>query len=59
MFWLWRQIGVRQSFDAGFAVFRRVWGTGPNPPTIVGVFVAALANPAYLIAIDAIAVVPQ
>jgi enamine deaminase RidA (YjgF/YER057c/UK114 family) len=43
----------------GFAVFQRVWGRRPNPPAITMAFVAALANPDFLIEMDAIAVVPQ
>jgi enamine deaminase RidA (YjgF/YER057c/UK114 family) len=39
-------------------VFQKVWGTRPNPPLITMVYVAGLANPDFLIEIDAIAVVP-
>jgi enamine deaminase RidA (YjgF/YER057c/UK114 family) len=42
-----------------FQVFQRVWGVRPNPPAITAVFVAALANPAFLIEIDAIAAIPE
>ena len=48
-----------QSLLAGFEVFQRVWGRRPNPPAITGMFVAALANPEFLIEMDAIAVIPQ
>jgi enamine deaminase RidA (YjgF/YER057c/UK114 family) len=48
-----------QSLQAGFEVFQRVWGRRPNPPAITGMFVAALANPEFLIEMDAIAVIPQ
>jgi enamine deaminase RidA (YjgF/YER057c/UK114 family) len=48
-----------QSLQAGFEVFQRVWGRRPNPPAITGMFVAALANPEFLLEIDAIAVIPQ
>lgn len=47
-----------QPLGPGFAVFQRVWGTRPNPPTITAAFVASLANPAFLVEMDAIAVVP-
>lgn len=46
-----------QSLRAGFAAFQRVWGNRPNPPAITSVFVAGLANPDYLIEMDAIAIV--
>jgi enamine deaminase RidA (YjgF/YER057c/UK114 family) len=39
--------------------FGRVWGNRPNPPAITVVYVAALANPDFLLEIDAVAVVPQ
>lgn len=48
-----------QPLGPGFAVFQRVWGDRPNPPTITAAFVAALANPAFLVEMDAIAVVPE
>ena len=47
-----------QPLQPGFEVFQRVWGRRPNPPTITGMFVAALANPDFLVEIDAVAVVP-
>lgn len=47
-----------QPIQPGFEVFQRVWGRRPNPPTITGMFVAALANPDFLVEIDAIAIVP-
>jgi len=43
----------------GFEAFQKAWGDRPNPPTITGLFVAALAHPDYLVEIDAIAVVPE
>jgi enamine deaminase RidA (YjgF/YER057c/UK114 family) len=48
-----------QSIPAGFEAFQRVWGSPPNPPAISGMFVSGLANPDFLVEIDAIAVVPQ
>ena len=47
-----------QPLQPGFAVFQRVWGRRPNPPAITMVSVAGLANPDYLLEMDAIAVVP-
>ena len=48
-----------QSVLPGFEAFRHAWGDRPNPPTVTVVFVAGLANPDFLVEIDAIAVVPQ
>ena len=42
-----------------FEVFQRVWGNRPNPPLITLLFVSGLAQPHYLMEIDAVAVVPQ
>ena len=47
-----------QPIQPGFEVFQRIWGRRPNPPTISGMFVAGLANPDFLVEIDAVAVVP-
>ena len=47
-----------QRLQPGFEVFQRVWNRRPNPPAITMAFVAGLANPDFLIEIDAIAVVP-
>jgi enamine deaminase RidA (YjgF/YER057c/UK114 family) len=48
-----------QPLEAGFAVFQSVWGDRPNPPAITTLFVAGLANPDFLVEIDAIAIVPM
>lgn len=48
-----------QDLRPGFEVFQREWGNRPNPPTVTAAFVAALANPDFLLEIDAVAVVPQ
>jgi enamine deaminase RidA (YjgF/YER057c/UK114 family) len=48
-----------QSPLPGFEAFRRAWGDRPNPPTITVLFIAGLADPDFLVEIDAIAVVPQ
>jgi enamine deaminase RidA (YjgF/YER057c/UK114 family) len=47
-----------QSIEQGYAAFQRVWGNRPNPPLITAAFVTALANPDFLVEMDAIAVVP-
>ena len=47
-----------QSLQPGFEVFQRIWGGRPNPPAITMMFVAGLANPDFLLEIDAVAVVP-
>ncbi len=47
-----------QTLEAGFSAFRRAWGDLPNPPAITMAFVAGLANPDFLVEMDAIAVVP-
>ena len=46
------------SFETGYEVFREVWGSRPNPPAITGMYVQGLANPDFLVEMDAIAVVP-
>ena len=48
-----------QPLQAGFEVFQQVWGNRPNPPAITMAFVAGLANPNFLVEMDAIAVVPE
>ena len=47
-----------QPLEAGFSAFRRAWGASPSPPAITMAFVAGLANPDYLVEMDAVAVVP-
>lgn len=47
-----------QDLRIGFEVFQKVWGNRPNPPAITMSFVAGLANPDYLLGMEAIAVVP-
>lgn len=41
-----------------FEEFQRVWGNRPNPPLVTVLFVVGLANPDFLLEVDAIAVVP-
>jgi len=48
-----------QSVQSGFEAFRAAWGDRPNPPAVTVLLVAGLANPDFLVEIDAIAVVPQ
>jgi len=48
-----------QSVLSGFKAFRHAWGDRPNPPAVTVLFVAGLANPDFLVEIDAIAVVPE
>ena len=56
----WNMFVVQgQDLRAGFAAFQKVWGNRPNPPAISFAFVAGLANPDFLIEMDAIAVVPE
>jgi enamine deaminase RidA (YjgF/YER057c/UK114 family) len=47
-----------QPLQPGFEVFQRVWGRRPNPPAITMVYVAGLANPDFLVEVDAVAAVP-
>lgn len=44
---------------AGMAGFMQVWGRVEHPAPISVVFVAGLAHPAFLVEVDAIAVVPE
>jgi enamine deaminase RidA (YjgF/YER057c/UK114 family) len=48
-----------QPLQAGFEVFQRVWGNCPNPPAVSVLFVSGLANPDFLVELEAIAIVPQ
>ncbi|RPE10000.1 RidA family protein [Chitinophaga lutea] len=48
-----------QDLRAGFEGFQKVWGNRPNPPVVTMQFVAGLANPDYLVGIEAVAVVPE
>jgi enamine deaminase RidA (YjgF/YER057c/UK114 family) len=47
------------SLEEGFSAFRRAWPATPSPPAITAAFVAGLANPDFLIEMDAVAVVPM
>lgn len=46
-----------QPLQPGFGVYQEVWDGRPNPPAISAAFVAGLANPDFLVEIEAIAVV--
>jgi enamine deaminase RidA (YjgF/YER057c/UK114 family) len=45
-----------QDLRVGFGAWTKVWGERADPPTVTGVFVSGLANPDYLIEIEAMAV---
>lgn len=47
-----------QPLQPAFEAWMSAWGARPNPPTVTVLFVSGLANPEFLIEIDAIAVVP-
>ena len=48
-----------QNLRDGFAAFAEKWGNKPNPPALTGLFVSGLANPDWLVEMDAVAVVPE
>lgn len=48
-----------QPLQPAFEVFQKVWGNRSNPPAITLLYVSGLANPDFLVEMDAIAVVPQ
>ena len=48
-----------QPLRPGFEASQQVWGHRPNPPAISVMVVAGLANPDFLVEMDAIAVVPE
>jgi enamine deaminase RidA (YjgF/YER057c/UK114 family) len=48
-----------QPLQPGFEVFQRIWGRRPDPPAITAMFVSGLANPDFLVEMDAIAVIPE
>jgi enamine deaminase RidA (YjgF/YER057c/UK114 family) len=48
-----------QPLQPGLEVFQRVWGSRPNPPLITAAFVSALAQPDFLVELEAVAVVPD
>lgn len=48
-----------QDVRSGFGVFQQVWGQRPNPPVITVLFVAGLANPDFLVELEAVAVISE
>jgi enamine deaminase RidA (YjgF/YER057c/UK114 family) len=46
-----------EDLRAGFAEWMKIWGQRANPPLVTGLFVSGLANPDYLIEIEATAVI--
>jgi enamine deaminase RidA (YjgF/YER057c/UK114 family) len=48
-----------QPVEPAFDVFQRVWGGRPDPPVITLVYVPGLADPDFLLEMDAVAVVPE
>jgi enamine deaminase RidA (YjgF/YER057c/UK114 family) len=47
-----------QSAEKAFKVFQGVMSKMEKPPVITGIFVASLANPDFLLEMDAVAIVP-
>ncbi len=47
-----------EPLEAGYSAFRSAWEHPPSPPAITMAFVAGLANPDFLVEMDAVAVVP-
>ena len=47
-----------QDLRPGFEVFQKHWGTEHQPPAITAAMVTSLANPDFLVEIEAIAVSP-
>jgi enamine deaminase RidA (YjgF/YER057c/UK114 family) len=47
-----------QPLEPGFRAYAQAWGDRGAPPTVAAAFVAALAHPAFLVEIEATAVVP-
>ena len=48
-----------QSLEDGFAAFQAVAPKMPHPPAISMMFVSGLANPDFLLEMDAVAIVPE
>jgi len=48
-----------QAMRSAFGVFPQEWGHEDNPPAITMLYVAGLLNPDFLVAMDAVAVVPE
>ena len=48
-----------QPLRPAFEVSQQIWGGRPNPPAITVMFVVGLANPEFLVEVDAIAVLSE
>lgn len=48
----------RAALGPGFGAFQQRWGRQPNPPAISVQVVSGLANPAFLVEIEAVAALP-
>ncbi len=48
-----------QNPEPAFQEFQRIWGSRPNPPLVTVLFVAGLANPDFLLEIEAIAAISE
>lgn len=48
-----------QAPEPAMGAFQKTLGSLPNAPTITVLYVAALANPDFLLEVDAVAVVPE
>lgn len=46
-----------QTLEPAFEVFQRVWGQRRNPPLITLAYVSGLAQPDFLVELEAVAVV--
>jgi enamine deaminase RidA (YjgF/YER057c/UK114 family) len=56
----WTVFAVQgEPLQEGIAAFQKVWGARPNPPAISVAVVAGLANPRFVVEIEATAVVPR
>lgn len=47
------------SVQPGFAGFQEFWGERPDPPAVSLYVIAGLANPAFLVEVEAVAVIPR
>ncbi len=52
-------IAQGQPIQQAFGVFQQWWGNRPNPPANTVMFVSGFMPPDFLLAIEAIAVIPQ
>jgi enamine deaminase RidA (YjgF/YER057c/UK114 family) len=47
------------ALETGFGAFQQLWGRRPNPPAITVQVVAGLANPRFLVEVEAIAAIAR